>query len=96
MVTVEELIECGVWDAPKIFEKLFAVDILFGLLANAFVLFVMLKTRKIRKNSANNLIFATLGVNCVNQIWFLSTTYQEARSKESFVKLKFHPNHLLF
>jgi hypothetical protein len=48
-----------------------AVAVAFlGFFANAFVLFVMLKTKKIRANSTNYFIMATLTVDFFFSIWF--------------------------
>jgi Serpentine type 7TM GPCR chemoreceptor Srbc len=94
MENIGNTTECGLWIdyAAKVVDIFAVVVNLFGLLANAFLLFVMFKTRKIRKNSANSLIFATLGVNWVFQIWGL---IQSVRTKVSCVTHKFHHYHFL-
>jgi hypothetical protein len=42
----------------------------FGILANAFVLIVMLKTKKIRENKTNDFILAILSFNFLFALWF--------------------------
>jgi hypothetical protein len=44
---------------------------IFGFLANAFVLFVMLKTKKFRKNRTNYFIIVTLTFDLLFALWFL-------------------------
>jgi hypothetical protein len=46
---------------------------LFGTLANGFVLFVMFRTKIIRENSTNILIFATLIVEFVYPFLIVTT-----------------------
>lgn len=53
-------------ETTKVSAKVIAVS---GIFANIFVLFVMLKTKKIRENSTNNFILATLSVDCLFAFW---------------------------
>lgn len=55
----------------------------FGYLANAFVLFLMLKTKKIREHATNFFIIATLTLDMVIAIWFFVFMVIESDKKSA-------------
>lgn len=51
------------------FDFLASAIAVLGFLANAFLLFVVIKTKKIRENATNYFIIASLIINLIFVVW---------------------------
>lgn len=67
----EELDNSEVYIYEGILAIILIIITILGLGISSYVLFVMLKTKKIRENSSNFLIIVTLTVDVLFALWFL-------------------------